>query len=347
MGVYHFAGLGRSIGAITAGFSYLGALRAKGGHHAEQMFGRSGESGESLESRGLAEALVLFTTEEIANNDPHLMCEPFTVNHPGHTEGRLDPGGQVRRKLLHQLRRELSSIARLNKAFTVYWCHYARHRPIETFERVVRVLHAAKPAATRDAPEDGLANTGSRVGKEIWINLTGGSNIINSALQLATSLTGTPARIYYLLSESPKCIRHTVRSSRLGTDEDHFWVDLPVVYLNFSPAHRLLLEKVTTEPEPITFEELRGWLFRQTEPWVQDITNESVLVHTYLRPLIAQRFISHERSQETGDTYRAGPAWRRLARYWEAMSAVVPESDRSLTDLERESWFHSELLELV
>jgi len=35
-----------------------------------------------------------------------------------------------------------------------------------------------------------------KVGKEVWINLTGGTNVVNMALQLAAALPGTPARLY-------------------------------------------------------------------------------------------------------------------------------------------------------
>ncbi|MFO7682896.1 MAG: hypothetical protein R6X34_22890 [Chloroflexota bacterium] len=94
------------------------------------------------------------------------------------------------------------------KPLELYWFGYDRTEPVQTFERLAQVMRAAKSPG--------------KVGKEIWVNLTGGSNIINGALQLAASLTGTSAQMYYLLSDDPRCIRHTVPPNKLRTEQDHF-----------------------------------------------------------------------------------------------------------------------------
>src|SRR5690606_19121458 len=152
--------------------------------------------------------------------------------------------------------------------------------PITTFERIMAVLLATKPPG--------------EVGKEIWINLTGGNNIVNTSLNLAASLTGLPARMYYLLSAKDACLRHTIPSSRVGTAEDNFWVETPILYITFNPNHRALLR--------VLEEELKGEAI-DTESaldWMQSIDDFSTIAgntrkekvhffrHLYIRPLKAQ-----------------------------------------------------------
>lgn len=70
-----------------------------------------------------------------------------------------------------------------------------------------------------------LASVGGQ-GKEMWINLTGGNNVINFALQLAATLSGAVSQLYYVQAENPdaeKCVRFTA--------ENGYWVDLPIMPL--------------------------------------------------------------------------------------------------------------------
>jgi hypothetical protein len=46
-----------------------------------------------------------------------------------------------------------------------------------------------------------LAGVGGQ-GKEMWVNLTGGNNMINFALELAATLSGDVARLYYVQAEN-------------------------------------------------------------------------------------------------------------------------------------------------
>ncbi len=332
MGVYHLAGLGKSIGAVTAAFSYLAARKALG-DPSDPLFALSGEADEDPATRGAVEALVLFATEEIVNDT--LLHEEYWLNQAGREEGAKHSGNSVQHALKPRLREEARPLARREldkegrpagglKPLELYWCTYERDGPVSTFERAAQVMRAASGGQ-------------GRVGKEFWVNLTGGSNIVNGALQLAASLTGAPARMYYLLSANPHCVRHTVPPNKLRTDEDHFWVDLPIVYVNFSPVHLKILDAL----------EQFGALTLHDVQAMAEIDDRPTLIHSYLRPLSGQRLIVHERDAHGQDIYGLGDGWARARRY---LAALRPEEGQpvaqSLSELARlrPEWFHHELL---
>lgn len=344
MGVYHFAGLGKSIGAITSALSYLGAIRQQGGEKAEALFSLSDEQDRADESRGMVQALVLFTTEEIARDHRSFFCEPYQDNRAGSDrDGRKKGENQtVKTALYRVLGKELKAWGMImpdKTTLDVYWCEHERQRPLETFERTYTVLQAAKPMG--------------RVGKECWINLTGGSNVINGALQLASSFLGTAARQYYVLSKNPSCIRHTVPITDLGSEQDDFWVDLPIVYADFSGFHRIVLEELASWPdskELITHQKLHGQLC-QNDAFSDligfDATSDEVLRRTILQPLRSQRLIEHFPSDldKRLDRYKIGVAWEQMERYLTSIDKVSGAAYQSLSDID-EDWFRKETIEL-
>jgi hypothetical protein len=216
------------------------------------------------------------------------------------------------------------------KPLELYWCVYEDNDPEGTFERAAMVMRAAPGGP-------------GRVGKEFWVNLTGGRNIINGALQLAASLTGSPARMYYLLSANPHCIRHTVHATDLNTDRDRFWVDLPVVYLGDSDTHLMIIEAIAILGEGGRWAPLDELLAQMPKSGkFAELSDEKTLVHSYLRPLIGQRLIVHEIDAHGRHVYRLGEGWARERRYLEALKKnpdnPVP---RSLPELARArpEWF--------
>lgn len=339
MGVYHLAGLGRSIGAVTAAFSYLAARKELPDAATDPLFELSGEMGEDMATRGAVEALVLFATREIV--DDTINCEAYEVNEAGRDRGREMPGGSFTRNLLPRLKEEVRPLARREvdadgkptgrlKPLELYWCTYDDNAPVATFERVALVMRAASGGP-------------GRVGKEFWVNLTAGRNIINGALQLAASLTGAPARMYYLLSTNTRCIRHTVPQTHLRTEQDHFWVDLPVVYLDFSPVHWAILDAlVSLGPSPLTLHELHSLL-------AQEVPDRATFIHGYLRPLSGQRLLVHEKDDHGRDVYYLGEGWARESRYLSALRQdEARPAPRSLSELASTypEWFRHERLDL-
>ena len=152
MGVYHLAGLGRSIGAVTAAFSYLAARKALPGAAEDPLFALSGEADEDPAGRGAVEALVLFATREIVED--RLNSLDYEWNQAGRASGPTRPGGVFSRSLLPQLREEVRPLARHKtdrdgnpvvglKPLEVYWCVYDDGDPVGTFERAALVMRAA------------------------------------------------------------------------------------------------------------------------------------------------------------------------------------------------------------
>jgi len=340
MGVYHFMGLGRSVGAVTAPLSYLAARFERDNESDRAFFGGSGEVKQPADQkRGDVQALVLFTTPEVRLGMHGAGAEPYVLNTPGFREGPKNAGQTVQQALRQILPNDLRVLTqtsrdptrpRRRKSVEIYWCDVKRDDPTLTFERVAKVLAAAKAVG-------GL-------GKEVWINLTGGSNIINSALQLAVSLLGVSARLYYILTDYTTCARHTVPTRELGTDKDTFWVDLPIIYSDFKEQHRHLLEELATAPEEtLSVSELcnraQGW--PDFGPLIGDTYKERLqsFNRLYLLPLLAQGLVTRDE-----DIIAIGPNWPLLKRYYDA----VPDPSSDQPTLHRlaeiEEWFFREEL---
>jgi len=335
MGVYHFMGLGLSIGAVTASVSYIGARRQRWNASDQDFFTLSGERTQSLADKpGDIEAIVLFTTAEIRSGSEG--SRDYILNNAGRDDGLKKSGHLIPNLLRKVLPGELVEATDRTEV-TLYWCDVVRDDPVTTFERIAAVLFAAKPPG--------------RMGKEIWINLTGGNNIINTALNLVASLTGMPARMYYLLSKNDACLRHTMPLSRLGTSEDNFWVETPISYVAFNPNHRALLRMLEEEVkgQPVEIDFVLDWLQA-----VDDFNKIGGSTHQeklqlfrrlYIVPLRAQRLLA----LTDNDTIGLGVAWPRFKRYYEALTHQLSESENRITlaELARaETWFHEESLKI-
>lgn len=336
MGVYHFMGLGRSIGAVTAPISYLAARFERDDKSDRTFFSGSGEVDQPPDQkRGDIQALVFFTTPEVRAEIR--VAQPFVLNQPGRTGGQKITDWTVPQALNELLRDPLRVLTQMSRdpvqpkqrpSIEVYWCDVERNRPTLTFERVARTLAAAKAVG-------GL-------GKEVWINYTGGSNIINSALQLSVSLLGVSARLYYILTDYVDHVYHTVPPSQLGHEDDTFWVDLPIVYLAFDQHHRRILQVLAElRGETLSLEELYEFVVDDYnfEKPPGDTLKERLawFRRLYLLPLRAQRLIT---ADETA--IRPGPEWDRLQRYYE----VVPDTGQYIPTLGKlaksETWLFRE-----
>jgi hypothetical protein len=310
MGIYHFMGLGESIGAVTSAFSYMADCKQSGGDAFRRMFGLSGEVGHPDEHRGHAQALVLFTTDEIRKGIRK--CNRYFDNHSRQMSTREQPSQSIPRVLRGILQKELKPLARQRDGrllpIELYWCDIPLDQPILAFERVAQVLAAAKPPGKQ--------------GHEIWINLTGGNNILNAAMQLAASLLGTPARLFYLLAKEPRCIRHTV--SPLDPESDRFWIDLPIVYLNYDPLHQFIMHWLTLDVS-VSFTTTK--LFRDLSTDVEGSKllqakgigtskdEETKFRFLAIQPLLAQEILV----RRDDDGLIPGPGWTRFERYIKAL----------------------------
>lgn len=197
---------------------------------------------------------------------------------------------EVLRRLLAQ---EWSGVAGKRKCGDVFWCQVDRRNIQSTYERIIRVVAA-------------LTGTGEQ-GHEIWINLTGGNNVINFALELAATLSADVARLYYVQAENQtaeSCIRFTA--------EDGYWVDLPVMPLALGRLSRTILELLETEPMDVT--NLYSYLQNQYWDLSRGLDSEQALRENYLKPLWKQGLIA-----ETKAGYGIGPQWQLIRPYEEML----------------------------
>jgi len=323
MGVYHFMGLGRSVGTVTTAVSYLAARYQRYNHADARFFALSGEVGQAGK-RGDAQALILFTTLEVREGKPNGLCLEYKDNPLGQRYGTSKKDEPMSQALKALLSDELSVLVGGRSTIEIYWCDVNRVDLEVTFERVSRVLLAAKP------PQE--------VGKEVWVNLTGGSNVVNMALQLATTLSGKPSRLYYLQADDISLARPALRPENIGTSGDRFWVELPIIYLAFDTTHRAILEELQTLPAPITEDDLLSRLKGGGHWQAFQAIDVQAFRRTYLIPLRAQQLL-----QWQGHSLQIGQRWNTFRQYYSVMTGLTAKEPETLAELsQREAWFHDE-----
>lgn len=332
MGVFHFMGLGRSPGAVTAAISYLADRYERWNDADIAFFATSGEFAQEGK-RGDVQALVLFTTPEVIEGRENGLCREYIENPAGQTRGTIRPGDRMDKVLKRVLPDDLRRVAGGRKEVALYWCEINRTDPQVTFERVARVMHASKPPG--------------EVGKEIWINLTGGTNVLNLALQLAAALLGGPARLYYLLSDDDRCLHHTTPKRDLGTERDRFWVEIPVIYLRLDDRTRAILEVLEEAGEALRDDDLLSRLKSHPDFWAEfQALGLSEFRRDYMLPMAGQQLLSRVDEH----TVTVGQQWAVLKRYyWTIADLRRPESE-AVTNLgalaKNQDWFREDVITL-
>jgi len=317
MGVYHLMGLGRSVGTVIGLLTYLAHRYNRWNDEDQRFFARSGEvrQRQAGQKVGDVQALVLFTTPEVLSGQ--VLAFDYVDNPPGKiTTGPQKSGGPMKQVLRDLLCREWPAISGGRKKGTIFWCEVDRRNIRVTYERVVRVVAA-------------LAGVGSQ-GKEMWVNLTGGNNVINFALELAAMLSGAVARLYYVQAENEaaeKCVRYTA--------ENGYWVDLPVMPLALGRVFRAILG-LLEQGKPRSTKALYSQLFETDWNLVKDISPE-VFREIYLTPLWKQGLIA-----EAEGGYVVGPQWELIRPYQEILQEA---QDAGLTIealAQQEPWLEEE-----
>ena len=257
------------------------------------------------------------------------VCLNSSYKYVDNLPGQIPPGAENVRGVLEKpmkevlrtlLCREWPAINGGREQGTIFWCEVDRRNIRVTYERVVRVVAA-------------LAGVGGQ-GKEMWVNLTGGNNVINFALELAATLSGDVARLYYVQAENEaaeKCVRFTA--------EDGYWVDLPVMPLALGRVFRAILD-LLEQGKPLSTRDLYSQLSSHETYWnlVQDISRE-VFQEIYLTPMWKQGLIA-----EDEDGYIVGPQWGLIRPYQEILQEAR-KANLTIEDLARqEPWLKEEEL---
>jgi len=220
MGVWHLSGLGTRPGALTMPLTYVYLLlkaASKGDVRARRFFESSGE--KKQERKGAPQALVIFTSEEVITGKLQDDIQDKWFN----TKRQSSAPKTIARylsNLLNKLKDEDFS------GFYDGWLDYIYFLKVdhEDFEDCFY-----KVSITLNALRD----------KEIWINMVGGSNLINAALLTAGSFSAVAVRYYYAFQSNisllhPEIERPNFKNPINVVDNilDERWHELPIYHLD-------------------------------------------------------------------------------------------------------------------
>lgn len=333
MGVYHLMGLGLSPGAVTGPLSYLAHRYKRWNNEDKGFFALSGEARQRArdEKAGDVQALIMFTTHEAlyAAQGNKYTSRPYIKNQPGSTRGKSieskQPMKDVLKSLLPPILRDISH----RRTIDLFWCEIDRRNIRNVYERVIRVVAA-------------LSSVGKQ-GKEMWANLTGGNNVTNFALELAATLSGQIARLYYVQAQdevAEKCIHFT--------SEKDYWVDLPVMPLQIGQLRHAILNMISAH-HGLDEKELHSHMSSHSDYWnlVRDMSQDDFRTN-HLVPMWTQRLLLTEEDPPNSRHYRyyIGPQWQVIQPY-ETEWQQSRESAQTIEEMARQTdWISHETLNL-
>jgi len=218
MGIIHFAGLGKSPGAVTAGLSYL-----------------KNEIGDHPDYRKIVEGVVIFTSQEIVSGDEEAYQsvdnEYMRKNVRKTWTKGLKNSLEIVRKFLH---REF-------EGGDFYLCIVDVNDFDECFETIAKALLRFHPRG--------------EVGKHIWANLTGGTNVLNAALMQVAYLSGLIPVMYYTfvanMRENGKYLNPFSRN-----EDEFYFRRIDMFKTTFDERFLYILEKLEEAGDFISSEEI-------------------------------------------------------------------------------------------
>lgn len=333
MGVYHLMGLGLSPGAITGPLSYLGHRYQRWNVDDQAFFARSGEMKQRQAGQkvGDVQALVLFTTREaLTGRDEAANQEVLSREYVENPPGRIAAGPKrskvpVKSALCELLSKIWPAIAGERTTAAIFWCEVDRRDIRNVFERVAQVIAA-------------LSSVGGQ-GKEIWVNLTGGNNVTNAALELAANLSGEIARVYYVQAanqEAEKCVYHTA--------ENGYWVELPVMPLALSRVSQAILD-IVVQFESLLLPEIHSRLINHPNygALIINLTKEQLL-ESYVSPMWTQGLLVND--GDKNGPYQIGSQWELIRPYQTVLEKARMQKLTIEQLAAQESWIEYEELTL-
>lgn len=174
MGVFHFMGLGRAVGSVTCAVDYIEkCLDHPDSEEVKKLFSTSGGISHVEQDKGKIEAIVLVTSSEVIGNQ---------ITSYGYKN--CDHPGPVRQEVVRNLKKVWKRYGAEGRK--VFWCEVDIDNFWDCFDKIVKVAYRFS------AP--------GKQGKEIWCNLTGGTNSIGLALISMARWTGISTK-HYLISQ--------------------------------------------------------------------------------------------------------------------------------------------------
>jgi len=216
MGITHFTGLGKSPGAVTSGLSYI-----------------KHEYGERTKYGAMVERVIIFTSKNIVDGKEKAI--PSVYNEYMTREWKKDVRSNNSLEIVEDfLKCEFSDID-----IRVYVVD------VNDFEDCFRII---TQALLKFHPR-------GKTGKHIWVNITGGTNILNAALMQVVYLSGfIPVMYYTFIANLQQDGKYLQPFS--GDEAEFLFKRLDVFKTNFDIRFRYILEKLENIDEFINDQEL-------------------------------------------------------------------------------------------
>ena len=249
MGIIHLAPVGRSPGAVTTPLAHL-----------KHVYEEQTAKGQQLEKSVLSpmlgypvEAVVLFVSDDVRRGRKGATAYETVYNSYGARTPirsyRASDEANVIDIIGDFADRELSD----GKLVL-----YARTVRGDDFNDCFQAIAEAVLALGR--PDD--------LGKTLWANLTGGTNVLNAALLEVTFLSGLISSLYYIFANEDERKFLQPLSTDYRRFLDNHWQDIPVIKTTFDERYRrLLLMLAESERESWDVDELLRHLQQTSPEW--------------------------------------------------------------------------------
>jgi hypothetical protein len=244
MGVWHFMSLGESPGAVTSALAYINQ-RLKQDDVA--FFGS--DSGRYRVKK--VSGIVIFTTPEVRHSRLPARDKKYIRNSCGSDKGQEHSLGDAAGNLItfevvqEFIATEFWTMLQEERG-KLYWLQASYHDLDFNLRQLVRAFCVLSPPG--------------KTGREVWVNLTGGSNVMNLAALLITVMSGVTGRAYYTYTRDIRLLR--------PASETDFWYDVPVLKLNFDRDYEAILQVLAKQDDWMDSDDLfkqvkqQRWQFR-------------------------------------------------------------------------------------
>ena len=322
MGVYHFMGVGFGVGAVTCAVDYIEkALDLIADNKANdeilKLFHASGGINHSEKDKGKVEAVVLFTSKEVIGGSRNAF--PY--------RGCAKPGPACD-EILRNLDKVWKRAPHVGRK--VFLCEVNIDDFQDCFDKIIKVAYRFSPSG--------------RQGKEIWCNLTGGTNAIGFALLSMARLTGLSTK-HYLISQSMD-YREEVRvpqSIRIQPNKDNYFQVVPFLRTRADTIEFYeILMRLERIEKPVTSEELLGRLRELKQFSTQTFTAEKFR-RDYMLKLFGLGYTNYDVETDLVSISEVGKAFLEELEEFETFIALGVENDGRGPDIVEESktwdWF--------
>jgi hypothetical protein len=239
MGIVHLAPVGRSPGAVTAALAHL-----------KHVYDEQQRSDKRLEKSVLprrlgypVQQIVLFVSDDVYQGQSGSLD---TIYNPYGSRTAIQSYAERDRVKVVDIIAEFAKKELSDGKLTLY----ARRVDVNDFEACFRAI--AETVLALGRPDD--------LGKTLWANLTGGTNVLNAALLEVTFLSGLINSLYYIFANEDERKFLQPLSTDYRRFVDNHWRDVPLVKTAFDERYRQLLLFLVDHPDWWDTAELLGRL---------------------------------------------------------------------------------------